>query len=224
MKKIVYNLILPTAFIAALLSSIIAVSLNRNFYDKQYTHQHTAEFIGISHENLMLVTDQLLDYICNKAENIDMQYDVNGIKTEIFDENEKLHMIDVQKLFMNVIYINIILISFVIISSVCLIKFDGFKTFRTTLRKKYKYSIISLAVFSVILIFIFTTNFDLFWTYFHRILFTNDLWLLDPAVSIMINMFPLKFFINMCFTILCTFVIICIFIYILLIDKIRLKK
>lgn len=224
MKKFVYNLILPVAFIAALLSSIVAVSLNRNFYDKQYTQQHTAEFIGISHDDLMLVTDQLLDYISKKAENLDMQYDVKGKKTEIFDDNEKLHMVDVQNLFMNVIYINIFLISFVVISSICLIKIDGFKVFRNTLRKKYKYSIIGLAVVCGGLIFLFTTNFNLFWTYFHRVLFTNDLWLLDPAVSIMINMFPLYFFTNMCFTILCTFVIICIIIYVLLIDKISFKK
>lgn len=224
MKKILYNLILPFAFVSALLSSIIYVSCNRSFYNWQYTKNQTAFLIGISHSDLMLVTDQLLDYMVDKAENLDMQYEVHGKKTEIFDPNEKQHMVDVQKLFVNVIHFNIAIILLILISSAYLIRKDGFKAFRYNLGKKYKFSAIVTSGICVILSIIFATNFNWFWTNFHYVFFSNDLWLLDPVVSIMINMFPLNFFTAMCSTILCLFIIICVIIYILLMNKIKLKK
>ena len=50
-------------------------------------------------------------------------------------------------------------------------------------------------------------DFNAFWTMFHEILFTNDLWLLDPRVSIMINMFPEEFWFGMVIRIALTFIV-----------------
>ena len=60
-----------------------------------------------------------------------------------------------------------------------------------------KNNLIAIGVFGVFLgcVAIFCAiDFDAFWTLFHQILFRNDLWLLDPTTSVMINMFPLEFF------------------------------
>ena len=56
------------------------------------------------------------------------------------------------------------------------------------------------------LMFIF--DFNAFWTVFHHVVFTNDLWLLDPDISTMINMFPLNFFLAMCTGILTRFAVL----------------
>ncbi len=37
-------------------------------------------------------------------------------------------------------------------------------------------------------------DFSTFWVSFHELFFTNDLWLLDPAKSVLINMVPAQFF------------------------------
>ena len=37
-------------------------------------------------------------------------------------------------------------------------------------------------------------DFNWFWTQFHHVFFTNDLWLLNPATSVLIQMVPEAFF------------------------------
>ncbi len=40
-------------------------------------------------------------------------------------------------------------------------------------------------------------DFNAFWINFHKLFFTNDLWLLDPAKSVLINMVPSQFFFDL---------------------------
>ena len=40
-------------------------------------------------------------------------------------------------------------------------------------------------------------DFNTFWTNFHRVFFTNDLWLLDPRTDILIQMVPGQFFFDL---------------------------
>lgn len=57
------------------------------------------------------------------------------------------------------------------------------------------------------LLFYALVDFNRFWTMFHQIFFDNDLWLLDPRVSIMINMFPEDFWFGMVIRIALTFIV-----------------
>ena len=52
---------------------------------------------------------------------------------------------------------------------------------------------IVLLVFTVLVIYVIG-HFDTAFIQFHEIFFDNDLWLLDPDVSLMINMLPEEFF------------------------------
>ena len=64
-------------------------------------------------------------------------------------------------------------------------------------------------------------DFTGFWIGFHELFFTNDLWQLNPANSIMINMFPETFFAGMVFRITLTFLVVY---FLLLIGFIFLRK
>ena len=139
MKKLIYNLILPCTFIAILLWSVIGVSQDRHFYHVQYQQNKTAEHIGMRHQDLMEVTDNLLSYMVKQRPDLEMQFGVKGEIREIFDEREKLHMIDVVNLYMGVVYIGIALSAFVAVSVVYLWKTDGFRLMQGTLRRKYKW-------------------------------------------------------------------------------------
>ena len=221
MKKLIYNALLPLAFIAVLLWSVIGVSQSRSFYDKQYTANDTAAYIGIAHDDLMEVTDNLLSYMVKQREDLFMHYEVNGKLREIFDYREKLHMVDVVNLYMGVIYIAIGITAAVGAGLFYLIKKDGWSVARKTLDKKYLWSAIGLAAVASAFGIAIVTNFDAFWRKFHYVFFTNDLWMLDPNISIMINMFPLEFFYAMCETILIVFVVGCLLIKLVFTD---LKK
>ncbi|MBQ7284622.1 MAG: DUF1461 domain-containing protein, partial [Oscillospiraceae bacterium] len=176
MKKLIYNLLLPLAFVAILLWSVIGVSQNRSFFDKQYQLNGTAEHIGIRHQDLMSVTDNLLSYMVKQRPDLEMQYGVKGEIREIFDEREKLHMIDVLNLYMGVIYIAIGLTAAVGLGLIYVIKTDGLKKARETLDKKYVWAAIGLAAVASTVGIVVATNFQWFWTNFHYVFFTNDLW------------------------------------------------
>ena len=218
MKKLTYNLILPCTFIAILLWSVIGVSQDRHFYDIQYQQNKTAEHIGIRHEDLMSVTDNLLSYMVKQRDDLEMKFGVNGRLREIFDEREKLHMIDVVNLYMGVIYVAMGLSAFVAVSVICLCRTDGINLVCKTLRKKYKGAAVGLLLAAGSFGIVIATNFQWFWTNFHYVFFTNDLWQLDPRVSIMINMFPLEFFFAMCKEILICFVIWCLVVRLVIAD------
>ena len=210
MKKLIYNLILPLSFLVIFMWSVIGVSQNRSFYDRQYQLNGTAEHIGIRHQDLMSVTDNLICYMTNQRPDLEMQYGVKGEIREIFDQREKLHMIDVRNLYMGVIYVASAITLAIAAGLTYLIKTDGWKTARTTLNRKYLWSAIGLVIFCLVFGILIATNFQWFWTHFHYVFFTNDLWLLDPRISIMINMFPLNFFYAMVTRIVIIFIIGCI--------------
>ena len=224
MKKLIYNLILPLAFIAVLMWTVIGVSQNRGFFDKQYHANGTAEHIGISHDDLMEVTDNLLSYMVLQRDDLEMQFEVKGKMCEIFDEREKLHMIDVVNLYMGVVYIASAITAVIGIGVAVVVKKDGWAKARQTLNAKYKWAAVGFATVAIAFGGAIATNFDAFWRKFHYVFFTNDLWMLDPKVSIMINMFPLEFFYAMCLRILIVFVIVCVAIKLLFVDFKRKPK
>lgn len=209
MKKLVYNLILPFAFVAILLWSVIGVSQFRPFFSWQYHKLDRAQAIGIAHDDLMDVTDGLLSYMIGTRENLDMQYGVKGEMRQIFDQREKLHMVDVKNLYLGVVHIACVLSVAVALAAAFLVKKDGAKTAKATLKNKYKFAAAGLLLMAAVFGGVIVTNFQWFWYNFHLVFFTNDLWLLDPAVSIMINMFPLEFFYAICAAILVVFVLLC---------------
>ena len=216
MKKLLYNLILPVTFVALLLASVIAVSQFRPFFRYQYNKLDRAEYIGIDTEDLMDVTDGLLSYMAGGRENLDMQYEVKGQMREIFDEREKLHMIDVKNLYMGVIYIAAALGAVALAMTAFVVKKDGVATAKSTLKKNYKFAAIGLLIVVGLAGIMIANDFNSFWIKFHMIFFTNDLWLLDPRVSIMINMFPLEFFFAIVTTIIVVFVLLCTAVYLVL--------
>ena len=85
---------------------------------------------------------------------------------------------------------------------------DGKARFFIGAVKGYKVAIAVAAILIVIFGSAFTFGFNTFWTMFHELVFTNDLWLLDPRVSTMINMYPLPFWLAMCTDMMVRFAVI----------------
>ena len=67
---------------------------------------------------------------------------------------------------------------------------------------------IVFAVFIAVIIAAVLYDFNRFWIKFHELFFSNDLWLLDPRYSTMINMLPEPLFEAMVVKIIVRFVLI----------------
>ena len=65
---------------------------------------------------------------------------------------------------------------------------------RDRILNAYRNGLIILAGLLGILTVRACIDFDAFWMGFHHVFFRNDLFLLDPDISIMINMFPAELF------------------------------
>ena len=51
-------------------------------------------------------------------------------------------------------------------------------------------------IFAAVLVLLACIDFDSLFILFHKVAFTNDLWLLDPRTDLLIRLMPIEFFIS----------------------------
>lgn len=205
MKKVIYSLSMVLVMVFIILFSVFTVVNTDSFYSEQYVKNGADRDTGVSFEDLDKITAMLLDYLNDKRDDLDMQVEKYGEMKQVFDQRETTHMVDVKNLysfFAKVMYISI---AAAVIMLGFMYKKEGRQGFFTGILGGYKVSLLIGAILIVIFAYIFTVGFNDFWTLFHEVMFTNDLWLLDPRISTMINMFPLPFWLAMCTDILVRF-------------------
>ncbi|MCR5230708.1 MAG: TIGR01906 family membrane protein [Solobacterium sp.] len=182
--------------VAALLATCIDVcAFRKDFYRAEYEKNDTSEVTGMSNDDVMASTSALLDYLRDERQDIVVTAEVNGTEREVFNERETLHMVDVKALYRKAI----------LFRNICAALGAALILFLSVWEKKagkvlrdgfIPGSAALLALISVIGVWVML-DFNNFWTNFHLFFFDNDLWLLDPRTSIMINLFPETFFFDM---------------------------
>ena len=196
-----------------ILFSVFTVANTNSFYTKQYIAVGAEKATGMTIEDLDKTTAMLLDYLNDRRDDLNLEVEKWGKAEQVFDDRETSHMVDVKNLYATaakVMYISLALSAGILIY--LFIK-DGKTGFFTGAIRGYKVAVAISAILIVIFGAAFTFGFNTFWTMFHEVVFTNDLWLLDPRVSTMINMYPLPFWLAMCTSMLTRFAIIFIAIY-----------
>jgi|GEM_PF-134692 len=185
-----------TIWVSLLLSVIHISSLDIKFYEKKYNELDVAENIGISSDELMIATDVLLDYLVGKTDRLDVLATIDGVEQEVFNQKEKDHMIDVQVLFVNTILVRNISLGLMFFSGMILYLLNRKDTVGVLVSGIKQASLILGVVFAFLVTFA-VLDFDSFWIYFHKVLFSNDLWLLNPYTDNLILMVPLPFFFSL---------------------------
>ena len=184
-----------------LLTDVQLVAYDRDYYRAEYYKYNIPGHIGMNMDNLMDSTEKLLSYLDNKRDDLDFKGSFTGGEEEFFSQRDKLHMVDVKGLFVKGRLFRDF--SFIYVVIFILLLFWK-KPFRLQLRRLARYGIaISAAGIApvIILIGLMKSDFYKYFTVFHKIFFTNDLWLLDPATDRLINIFPQDFFTDMAFSI-----------------------
>lgn len=182
-----------------LLTDVQLMAFDMNYYNNQYEKYQIPQSIGISKPDLMIATDNLLDYIDGKRENLNFQMTIKGVQQEFFSERDKLHMIDVKNLFVQGKLIRNIAFGYCLIFAVLF--------FYIARHKRKKFSKLMIYTFAAGLIpilllgILMNIDFYKYFTIFHEIFFNNDLWQLEPAKDRLINMFPEAFFSDIAFKI-----------------------
>jgi integral membrane protein (TIGR01906 family) len=143
---------------------------------------------GVDDETLMELDLILGRYLAGNADALD--------ETELFNADEKAHMVDVYNIF----------------STLRLIKNGAFAISVLILvwayynRQKFTRGHVRLGVISGAALFFLplvcvaawaAVDFDAAFTAMHHMLFSNDLWLMDPRTDLMIRLLPERFFVSM---------------------------
>ncbi|NLM44158.1 MAG: TIGR01906 family membrane protein [Clostridiales bacterium] len=173
-----------------LLTSTELVAFDMSFYKKEFEKYNIARNIGIVEKDLIDSTENLLDYLKNKRDNLDFKTTIKGQKEEFFSPRDKLHMIDVKYLFVLGRKIR----NYIFLTMLFLIPLFMYKK----VKLKISNLLLSTAAVGVlpiiVLIILMNVDFNKYFTIFHEIFFNNDLWLLDPNVDRLVNIFPENFF------------------------------
>ena len=165
------------------------------FYEREYAKYNVTESLDMEMEDVMDVTEKMMDYLIGRRPELSVITDVDGQTQDFFNEQDRLHMADVKNLFLGGLTLRWVLLAAaaVLIALLVLLKGD----WRRIIPRAY---FIALGIFlavTVLLGALFASDFTKYFTIFHEIFFTNDLWLFDPATDYMIRMLPEGFFFDM---------------------------
>ncbi len=195
MKKLLAIIMILSISLTFLVVSIEINAYNKSYYINAYDKYRIQEVTGRSSEDLSLITDDIILHLKGRGG--------DELLAPHFNEKEVHHMRDVQDLFDMARIIKYIgLIVFVLIYN----KFIYKKEYKF-LGKTLLYGPLFTYSLLILLGLLASRDFNKYFTYFHHIFFTNDLWLLNPNTDLMIQMLPEAFFMGMALRIMLSFLI-----------------
>ena len=198
--------VLCTCFLGVtLLVSCERVIFRLPYYEENYQKNGIAEYTGLPQEALTDTTVELLKYLRGEREDLSIEATAGGHKISVFSADEQEHMVDVRAIVSKGYLLRNILLG-VGIGALFLIIFLSRRA-SGWMKDFIRCYWIEFGIISVLLAVIAIwsmVSFESIFLLFHRMSFSNMLWMMDPADSLMIRMFPESFFLSMAMRIMAT--------------------
>ena len=185
MKKFLLIILVISLSLSCLLVAAEQMIFNIGEYAYAYDEYNIGDATGKDWLEIRSITKDILKYLKIKAGDEILQPN--------FNEREVLHMRDVQVLFKYGFILKYLSLG---ISLAVIILFVMQGERELVGRYIYKGLFINWIFLGILLAMIYF-DFNKYFTYFHEIFFSNDLWLLDPRTDLLIQMLPEEFFLNM---------------------------
>ena len=188
-----------TAFclmVILLITSVEAVVYwTPGYFEREYTKYNVLDSLpSMTMEDLLEVTDEMMDYLKGEREDLHVVTVMDGQEREFFNEREIAHMEDVQVLFLRAMSLRRACIF------ICVLCLGFLFLTKAPVRRVLPPSICAgTGLFfgiTAILALIISGDFTKYFVIFHHIFFDNDLWILDPATDMLINIVPEGFFMD----------------------------
>ncbi|MDE2933572.1 MAG: TIGR01906 family membrane protein [Chloroflexota bacterium] len=151
-----------------------------------------AESTGIALNELDYAVGAIVRYFEDDADTLRILVFTGGQEAALFSEDETLHMEDVKGLMRTIFRANEVALGFVLAYVAATVLWAGERSGRT-LAKETLAAVGAGALVGVAVGIVALVGFDGAWNQLHEVLFTNDLWLLDPRTDRLIQMFPETF-------------------------------
>ena len=165
------------------------------FYKKEYEKYRVTDDLNMKIDNVMAVTEHMMAYLIGKEEKLSIVTDVDGEHQDFFNEQDRLHLADVRNLFLGGLKLRNYA---VILATILLIVLMAKKAdFRRLVPSGYLQALFVYLILAAILGVAMSIDFTSCFTLFHKLFFTNNLWIFDPETDYMIRMLPEGFFSDM---------------------------
>ncbi len=188
MEKKLLTLFLTLALSVWLLSSaILMLGGSDGLMLRLMRHYAPAAQTGLPDSEYPAVAEMITDYLWGSTDEFQHRYTRSGGEILAFNQKEQQHMADVQGLFDLCWKVELISM----LPNVLLPWLTRKKWFARGLRKGL---LCVLGAVGLIALWA-AIDFESLFILFHRIAFTNDLWLLDPRTDLLIRLMPTEFFV-----------------------------
>ena len=189
-----------TASLAAVVILLItsfqaAMYVDFGVYQREYEKYEVLDDLGMEMDDVMYVTREMMAYLKGERDVLSVDAMVEGREQDFFNEQDRLHMEDVQGLFLGGLALRRIAAAVLAVSLAVLFIWKA--DLRKILARSYQITVAILGVLILLLGIGISRNFNAVFTKFHEIFFDNDLWLFDPAEDYMIRMLPEGLFFDM---------------------------
>ena len=165
------------------------------FYEREYKKYQVADSLNMTMDNIMDVTDQMMAYLIGNKAELSVITDVDGEIQDFFNEQDRLHLADVRNLFLGGLKLRNYS---VILATILMIVLRAKKAdFRRLVPIGYLQALFVYLILTAILGVAMSIDFTSCFTLFHKLFFTNNLWIFDPETDYMIRMLPEGFFSDM---------------------------
>ncbi len=199
--KTVFSALCWLLITVAILFTVLDTQLSPQFGAQQrfvsfYIDYRTEERFGIEPKQCAAALMAMIQYMRGQRDSIQITVDEYDTAVEMFNRQEIDHMADVRNLYL----------SFKKTQTAALAAFAAILLLSLSERRRGRKGTampslrIALCIFLAALISLGLwayRDFTSFWTEFHHLFFTNDLWLMDPAVCRMIRICPESLFSGM---------------------------
>lgn len=161
----------------------------------QLMEQHApAESTRLPEEHYPAMAEMITDYLSGREKTFQFSFaDGEGVTYQCFNEKEQQHMADVKLLFdldRTVLLVSVVLLLLLVLAA------WGLRLHRRWIARGFLWgSLVVLFALTALAVWA-AVDFDGLFILFHRLSFTNELWLLDPRTDLLIRLMPTTFFIH----------------------------
>lgn len=170
------------------------VTYDVDHYLTEFEKQEWNPATGMDQENQAVAAEEITRYLKGNKNDFQTTAVKDGDFQELYDERERVHMEDVLFLFERARMIRNVSLALTIVLL-------GYVVARDPRWKKHWlrtlfYTGLANVDMMILLGLLIWLDFSRYFTYFHLLLFDNDLWILDPGRHVLIQLLPETFFIN----------------------------
>lgn len=196
-------------FVVLITSVEAVVYFHPGYFEKEYTKYHVLERVHMEMDDLLTVTDEMMDYLRGDREDLVVNTVVDGKEREFFNEKEKSHMADVQGLFLRAMKFREGAALLALLCGAYLLFKEQGQTLLRTMQWGIGIFIGGMAGLAALI----STDFTRYFTTFHLIFFDNDDWILNPKTDLLINIVPEGFFRDTAYAIAFLFLGVCLLLW-----------